>query len=366
MPSNTESNAETNKINSYLTTFSDTLELGRNWEVGLTAISYTHSWFNIRPNYRVFIKSFNGDSKRTYCLDELYTIDICPLDRVLGQPIETGFRVVQRKNNHLKAVRPSNMDLSIFDMLPGYYRDIEELVRQINLQVVQAYAKLYGSRKIVPRLEYVPHLGRIRSISGRIVYEKPDGKRYIQQTFICFGPEDFANMLGTRDVWTPEDMDGVVRVNRPVDGPALEDNMMQLDADYIAQNFEGVTNDAESLGILHLDDMYSYLYPTAVDIRGGIHALCVYSDIVDLTIVGDHRVNLLRTVPVPKTAHFMEQLYYEFNHVHYLPVVKTELRNVQVYIKDESGTPIDFELGRVILTLHFRKKHTIVKGLSNE
>lgn len=113
-------------------------------------------------------------------------------------------------------------------------------------------------------------------------------------------------------------------------------------------------------------DTYVYMFPKVVDLTAGIRALCVYSDVVDLTLVGDSKVNLLRTVPIPRDAKFMDQIDIEFVRVHYLPVTRTEIRNIEVYIKDESGEDLEFELGRVILTLHFRKRTSPVKGLSNE
>lgn len=367
LPSNTITNSATNTVNRYMTTFSDTLELGRNWEVGLTAISYTHSWYNVKPVCWLHLMTFNGDGRTTVPLDHLYHIpDVWAVDS-LSKPIELGFLEIPERDD--TAARFVNFHgrrqgLSVFYVIPGYYSTIQELVDHINQEVRKSYAEIPGFEKLVPRLEYVPQQGRIRSLSGRVVYKKDEGRKYILHTFICTTNTALAQMLGTPEVRTPTDMAGLMRVRDPIPLETAPDIHYGRFPEDLIETVEG-SNDSIDNAYMS-DAQYSYLFPRVFDMHAGIHALCVYCDMVDLTIVGDHRVNLLRTVPIPRDAKFMDQVDIEFQHVHYLPVTKTELRNVEVYIKDENGSDIPFETGRVILTLHFRKAQRPIQGLSNE
>ena len=363
LPSNTLTNSHVNTVNNYLTTFSDTLELGRNWQVGLTAISYTYSWYNVKPGSYISIKSFNGDRSTAVRLDQLYKIPEVGTEYSLAWPINTGFKPLERKDYEpLRDFKPRAVYLATFELTPGHYSTIEKLIAQINEQTYVAYERMAGADKWVPRLEYIPQLGRIRSISGRVIYHKDGGKKYIQQTFICTSHPELAQMLGTPEVYNIWDMPGIVRLYGNI---MLEDATPKPEIKFPPDELINVVTGSEDTDFL-IDSQYSFLFPDVFDMRVGIRALCVYCDMVDLTIVGDRRVNLLRAVPIPNNAKFMDQIDMEFMHVHYLPVPQTELRNVQVNIKDESGSDIEFEAGRVILTLQFKRSKAPVKGLSNE
>lgn len=372
LPSNVQTNSENNEIHRYITTFSDTLDLGRNWEVGLTAISYTYGWYNVKPGCLVTIKSFSGDGARSPYLRELYDIHTAYYDRSVNSFMEYGRDYEPR----LKDVRPFDHKpkakvLCMFYLVPGHYHTLKGLVDHINQQVEVHYSVMLGVQKMYPYLELHENLGRIRMVSGRARYERTDAstgqqKIYSFDTFICIENHDLAGMLGTHPVYQFADLKGLMAVEKLIKNKFQEGDReghpLSPD-DKIWFDFEGMTY--EEYGPFE-DTSYVWMFPNPVDLTAGIRALCIYSDIVDLTLVGDTKVNLLRTVPIPRDAKFMDQIDMEFVRVHYLPVTRTEIRNVEVYIKDESGEDLKFQLGRVILTLHFRKRNTPVKGLSNE
>ena len=91
------------------------------------------------------------------------------------------------------------------------------------------------------------------------------------------------------------------------------------------------------------------------DLSAGIDALFVYSDIVTPTIVGDRAANILRVVPVTRATPFGENVDVIFPHPYYYRVSKREFGHITVNIRDETGSPVPFEFGRVIITLHFKK-----------
>lgn len=93
----------------------------------------------------------------------------------------------------------------------------------------------------------------------------------------------------------------------------------------------------------------------AYDLSGGIHSLFVYSDIVDFSVVGDTKAQLLRMVHVPASSHFGSSVVDRYENPYYMPLSTKEISSIEVHIKDDTDTPIAFEFGRVKLVLHFSR-----------
>ena len=90
------------------------------------------------------------------------------------------------------------------------------------------------------------------------------------------------------------------------------------------------------------------------DIDEGMSAIYVYSNIVQNRLVGDSLVPLLRVVPIRGRD---DEIYRteEFLHPHYLPTIKETTPELEFLLRRDDGTPISFNTGKVVLTLHFRK-----------
>lgn len=95
-----------------------------------------------------------------------------------------------------------------------------------------------------------------------------------------------------------------------------------------------------------------------VDMDRGMYALFVYSDLVTPRIVGDKSVPLLRTVPI--TGHHGDTVVHYFQNVHYIDVLRKDFDTVEIDIRDDTGQPIPFQRGKLVLTLHFRKKQILL------
>ena len=87
------------------------------------------------------------------------------------------------------------------------------------------------------------------------------------------------------------------------------------------------------------------------DINQGKHHLYVYSDIVEPHVVGDVKVRLVRIVPVEKGDIVTKQ----YENIQYFPVMIKKFNTIEINIKDDMNTPIAFNHGKTIVTLHFRK-----------
>lgn len=98
----------------------------------------------------------------------------------------------------------------------------------------------------------------------------------------------------------------------------------------------------------------------AYDLTGGTNSLFVYSDIVDYSVVGDTKAQLLRMVHVPASSAFGTSVVDRYENPYYLPLSTKEINSIEVDIKDDTNTPIGFEFGRVKIVLHFARNGRVL------
>ena len=92
-----------------------------------------------------------------------------------------------------------------------------------------------------------------------------------------------------------------------------------------------------------------------IDMKAGRRAMLVYTDIVEPVFIGDTQAQILRTVEVPESATFGEQVVFKYSKPYYIPLITNDFSTIRVNIKSDDGIDIPFEFGRVVLTLHFQK-----------
>ncbi len=90
------------------------------------------------------------------------------------------------------------------------------------------------------------------------------------------------------------------------------------------------------------------------DLAQGFHNLYVYTDIVESRAVGDCLVPLLRIVPIQGNNGDVVDVV--CNPVHYVPLQFKHFQTIDVYIRDDAGSPVPFERGKVVVTLHLRRR----------
>lgn len=82
-------------------------------------------------------------------------------------------------------------------------------------------------------------------------------------------------------------------------------------------------------------------------------ALYVYTDIITDDYVGDVKIPLLRAVGIEgDRGEFANK---EFIHPHYKALKTGYINSIRIEVKDDTGEDIDFAVGKVICTLHFRR-----------
>ncbi len=95
-----------------------------------------------------------------------------------------------------------------------------------------------------------------------------------------------------------------------------------------------------------------------VDLQGGFYSLYIYCDLLEPRIVGDAQVPLLRIVPIEGTQGQMVTKTYE--NLQYIPMLKKNFRTVELYIMTDTGELVAFNPGKLVITLHFRRKRHLL------
>jgi hypothetical protein len=121
-------------------------------------------------------------------------------------------------------------------------------------------------------------------------------------------------------------------------------NGIEREFGFKANNFTGIE------GFTHISDK------PIRNIINSIDALYIYSDIVEYQIVGDINAPLLQVVASTetKTNPYVDKIY---DSPHYVPVSRTNIESIEIDIRSDLGKPIYFQSGRVMVKLHFRRKH---------
>jgi hypothetical protein len=91
------------------------------------------------------------------------------------------------------------------------------------------------------------------------------------------------------------------------------------------------------------------------DIKAVLFNIFVYTNIIKDQIVGNQLVPLLRTVSIEgEDGDYIHKVY---DAPHYLPLASDFIQHIEIKLADDLGRLIQFQTGKVVVKLHFRKKH---------
>ena len=96
---------------------------------------------------------------------------------------------------------------------------------------------------------------------------------------------------------------------------------------------------------------------SVVDLKFKAQTVYVYSDVVKHSIVGDKRAPLLRVVAINSAQGDTQTVC--FQPMIYQPVNKSSFKEISMYLRDGTGSPIPFERGAVTAVLAFRPVSSI-------
>jgi uncharacterized protein (UPF0248 family) len=97
-----------------------------------------------------------------------------------------------------------------------------------------------------------------------------------------------------------------------------------------------------------------YVSDWVADVKKGLNSLYVYCPLVEPRMVRDAQVPLLRIVPVE--GRDGEMITRVFDPIQYYPLLPRRFQTVEIDIRDDTGSVVRFERGRVVVTLHCRKR----------
>jgi hypothetical protein len=90
------------------------------------------------------------------------------------------------------------------------------------------------------------------------------------------------------------------------------------------------------------------------DFLNSVNSLYVYSDLIENQFIGDTFAPILRVVQVPHRQVFGEYICETYTTPHYVPVKKEIFDSIEIDIKSDTGEPIRFSTGKLVIKLHFK------------
>lgn len=336
LPSNAAGNEAAESLSDFRTVFNESISLDSDYEVGVSNISFTKSWFNVTnemaQDSKIVIIPERADRGVKYDPSTFRRVDVNLRNNLWTDLWGTrsvtngwGYENAAFEERPYKTLYPDIMDEANYSSMivdsiqPGYYPTVDDIVNELNSRIASEVSRIIDvphlADKVAPRFEIDALSHQLRLFSGHWLFA---GK-----SRVCFahvhGP--LGEMLGF-----PQGND----TSRP---PIVT-------SFYFDE---------------HLN-WYAIQYPLCYDISGGIRCLLIYSDLVKPIRVGNSYERLVRIVEVPNTERYGAQIVVSYPMVQYVPVASSHFRSVQISIKDDMGIPIPFKFGRTIVTLHFRRR----------
>ena len=90
------------------------------------------------------------------------------------------------------------------------------------------------------------------------------------------------------------------------------------------------------------------------DLHQGFYSLYVYCPVVEPRMVGDAFVPLLREIAVE--GNLGDVITKTFEKIHFIPLQHRRFETLDICIRDDTGKPVPFEWGKVVVTLCFRRR----------
>ena len=282
-----------NTVANFTTKLAEKISFDEQWEVGLSEISYTKSWYNIKKN--IFIDVFTSETGAKYGSHECY-------------------------------------------IRAGFYPSIDVLIDEINKQMkCLERGKLKDMIKRSPIIRYDPIVNRTYVQPGitneNKFYVYPSLNKELEQLlgFSFYENENYFSFF-----W-----------NRKEERMA---NTQEIGLKKIIDYTRLVENSSQDHFVMELQSRYSVQFNVC-----DMHLL-VYCSIIQPILVGNTYSKLLRQVEIPRDVRFGDQCVVRYLEPFYYPVLSQEIDTIEIHIKDDSNNTIPFDFGRSSITLHFRKK----------
>lgn len=349
-----------NSAHTHTSHLSQALHLDGEWEVALTEISYTVSWYNLVGESFCSILTFGHDLEGS----EKFGKGFVGLDTLQGES-EEDMRVEEEQQISRGEGVSSYDGTTITNSLDGVITstplkepknsNVEEML-YMNFPIPKLNHTFSDSKLAIHTESDILYKTRIRrghytarelidyinlTVLHELISREPAGS-YINPPQLELGKDGYVSSLTGR--------------RQNLETKKAEDTFLNVTGDAAA--FLGFYWDRREEWVAvntNLGRKYRMTSSNHIDTRGGIYNMYVYSDVIRSVHVGDTMSNLLRIVEIPNTTSLGEQVNVSHIKPQYKRVASNEISTISIYIKDNNGDNIAFRFGTTIVTLHFRK-----------
>ena len=288
-----------NTLAHYITDLPRLIDLTGEWECGLAEIQYPHTWYNI------------GMYDTWFFLNETVAMGLTPSARISAGYYKSPLTLMNHVNRGLNSMTTDKVRAKF---------SYSAITQKMTLHMTP------GTEFTVPR----------RSALGRMLGFEP--------TVVSSPPSTVPSVLGSIMTASISSAEAISTDENPRQG---------------GRNI-GLTPSAT----VFLppkeppDGPYTYRKEAehVVQMDQGFDTIYVYTDVVESRIVGDSVAPLLRALPVGGSHG--ETVSDRFTNIHYVPLLYSQFKSIEIDIRDDTGRRVPFEYGRVTVTLHFRRRRT--------
>ena len=291
-----------NTLAHYITDLPRRIDLTGEWECGLAEIQYQHTWYNI------------GMYDTWFFLNETIAMGLTPSAKISAGYYKSPMTLMNHVNKGLNTM--------VTDKVRAKLR-YSAIIQKMTLHMT-------------PGTEFtVPHrsaLGRMLGFEPSVVSSPP--------SLASEGPSVLGSIMAA--ITTATEMTST-------------DENQRLGGKNV-----GLTPSATVFlpPKETADGPYTYRKEAehVVQMNQGFDTIYVYTDVVESRIVGDSVAPLLRALPVGGSHG--ETVSDRFTNIHYVPLLYSHFKSIEIDIRDDTGRRVPFEYGRVTVTLHFRRRRT--------
>ena len=104
------------------------------------------------------------------------------------------------------------------------------------------------------------------------------------------------------------------------------------------------------------ENVVSEVSPYHATPTGGLSTVYVYTDIIKQQIVGETTTPLLRIINWNHSSN-EDNTALSFEKLYFVPLKNTQFDAINILLMDDTGKEIEFEYGKVVVVLEFRKIH---------
>ena len=398
-----------NTIGNFITRLNRRIKLEGRWEVALSRIHYTKSWYNVPDDQILYLvgteKIFQALAggivdpifeleerfpKGTYktITDILNTLNLIYAKHVVFQqePIFKSPPIFDY-DKYSNTVR---IKLGQFKMQDYYLNEINYAYPQMSPFLAKFLGLIDNNHKQYPFKDDlgVKYMSRTRPIKTKGFKIIPPIKLNSSNSLLTTNSGPIENQSMLTSVFDVLESNIKKIVDIPNVNSSSEDNAVELNSHLIDDNETQVNNtdltrsngnddqnsnieydndmlNDENIELVAKDDLTdtrqdpnddAYIFGfRAVTMHGFMKNMNIYCNLMEPVLVGDVSAPLLRSIALFDGDKYGDNIDYEPYEREYNPLITNEFQHIDIDIKDDYNKTLDFKFGKIYLSLHFRK-----------